>query len=195
MADFSSDEDEEKLEALYSSIKKLEADICEHNQSILFDRATNTIYNCRKCFLHRSLLNAMECHKSNSFVSIIRRISQSGAEETRDHRGYTPFLCAVECNDVKAMMDLKEHFHINARAKTKDGNLAIHVAAKNGCWKAIKKLILRFEFKVEETNDTGATPLRIAVENRQDELITHLVKKLRVKVNTDLYGYVDRVVK
>jgi ankyrin repeat protein len=195
MNEISSDEDEEKLDVLYGSMKRLEADICEHNQSILYERATNTIYNCRLCFLHRSLLNAMECHKSESFVDIVRRLSYSGAQEITDKRGFTPFLCAVECNDTKAMMELKELFNVNARAKSKKGNLAIHIAAKNGCWKAIKKLILRFEFKVEETNDSGATPLRVAVEHRQDELITHLVKKLRVKVNTDLYGYVDRVVR
>ena len=57
----------------------------------------------------------------------------------------------------------------------------------------LKKLLLKFEFKVDEQNNKGETPLKVAVNFRQDELIQILVKKLKVKVPTDLMDYINNL--
>jgi len=192
-ANSSDDEDYAPLEDIVGT--RLAVDICSHNQHVLIDNAKNLVYNCRLCFAKKCLLNAMENHQTQSFVDLIRRISQSGAEEITDARGYTPFLVAVECNATDVMMDLKNTYDINSRVISNDGNSAIHIAAKGGCWGAIKKLILRFEFNVEEQNTKGATALRVAVEHRQNALIKQLVKKSKSKIPTDLYAYVNNIMK
>ena len=170
---------------------KLEITICQHRQSVMIDHSKNLHYGCRKCFSVEILLNAMLNRKTKSFVDLIRRYKH--VADLPDPRGYTPFLCAVEMDDVDTMMNLKELYDINPRIKCNDGNLAIHIAAKFGRWNAIKKLLLRFEFKIDELNDRGETPLKVAVTFKQDKLITILVKKLKVKVSTDLMAYVNKL--
>eukprot|EP00943_MAST-04B_sp_MAST-4B-sp1_P004455 g4455.t1 len=171
---------------------KLEVITCQHKQSVMIDRAKNFHYGCRKCFSIEVLQNAMLNRNTKSFIDLIRRYKHMS--ELTDPRGYTPFLISVEMDDIDTMVSLKKLYDINARTKCNDGNSAIHIAAMFGRWNAIKRLLLRFEFRIDELNDNGETPLKVAVNFKQDKLITILVKKLKVKVPTDLMEYVNTLV-
>eukprot|EP00944_MAST-04C_sp_MAST-4C-sp1_P015556 g15556.t1 len=170
---------------------KLEVRICVHKNNVYIDHARNLHFGCRQCFSINLMLNAMLKRKTGAFVDMIRRYKYM--KDLRDPQGYTPFLRAVEMDDVDTMLSLRDLYEVDTRARCNEGNSAIHIAAMFGRWNAIKKLLLKFEFKVDEQNNKGETPLKVAVNFRQDELIQILVKKLKVKVPTDLMDYINNL--
>lgn len=81
--------------------------------------------------------------------------------DCKDRKGWTPIIRAAKSNALFVAAFLLKQM-ANANAKTREGNSAIHKAAKRG-WTEMSKVLLGGGADVNLPNKGGATPLMLSV--------------------------------
>ncbi len=96
----------------------------------------------------------------------------------------TDLFGAIEANDVARVKSLLKDEGLDLNVIDRDGNRALHVAARNGHSKIVKLLLQDKKVKPNVTDWDGKTALYIAAENGRTKIVDILLKDERLYLNS-----------
>jgi len=99
----------------------------------------------------------------------------------RDRKGWTPILRAAKSNQLEVLAFLL-HVQADIKSETRQGNSALHKAAKCGLEEAAHMLI-EAGAAVNQPNEGGATPLMMSVLRKGGEDVVKLLLNSEADVN------------
>jgi len=116
--------------------------------------------------------------KKKDFLERIKEVveKRGGNVNYQSYEWHTPLMKAASRGDeslVKYLLDKKA----NACFANRNGQTALHKAAKNGNLSTVKLLVKAHKLAVNKCDRGGNTPLHIAAEQNHEKVVKYLVRK------------------
>lgn len=122
----------------------------------------------------------LACEHSRLDILMIL-LDHAANKDVVDNKGISPLLAGAMRNDNQIVYQLLIS-GVDQRRRTQEGKTALHFAARNGNTYLVDLMIKYYKFKVDDTDDYGVTPLHMAAQCDNQEVVIYLLSS-GAKVN------------